>query len=142
MNRARISGAAILALVVGWWWCGVAAAQCGGGGGGSMAEMKKMMGPMKDVTMVIVEAGQKLGEKKPDDKEAKFFETNARKLGMMNKRLFTMLSDPMCKQASAKLNKGVADLIKCAGKKDSNGIADGISQIRATCGECHNCPGL
>ena len=131
---------ALMVLAVGW--LELVQGQCGGGGGGSMAEMKKMMGPMKDVTVAIVDAGQKLGEKKPDAKEAKTFETNVRRLGMMNKRLYTMLSDAMCKGEAQKLNKGVGDLIKCAQKKDSNGIADGISQIRATCGSCKMCPGL
>jgi len=123
-------------------WLELVQGQCGGGGG-SMAEMKKMMGPMKEVTMAIVDAEQKLGEKKPDAKEAEVFKTNARRLGAMNQRIFTMVkSDAMCAGESKKLNKGVGDLIKCAGKKDSNGIADGISQIRATCGSCKMCPGL
>jgi len=140
MKMARFVGAAVAALVIGW--CGLAAAQCGPGAGG-MAEMKKMMAPIKDVTVSIVEAGQKLGEKKPDAKEAKVFETNARKLGMLNQRIFTMVKgEAACALASRKLNKGVGDLIKCAQKKDSNGIADGISQIRATCSECHGCAGL
>jgi len=129
---------ALVALAVGW--LSLVQGQCGGGG--PNPEMKKMMTPMKDVTVSLVDAGQKLGEKKPDAKEAKTFETNAKRLGMMNKRLYSMLSDKMCKDEAQKLNKGVGDLIKCAGKKDSNGIADGISQIRATCSACKGCAGL
>jgi hypothetical protein len=137
MRTVAFVACALVVLAAGW--LSLVQGQCGGG---SSAEMKKMMAPMKDVTVALVDAGQKLGEKKPDAKEAKVFETNAKKLGMMNKRLYTMLSDNMCKAEAQKLNKGVGDLIKCAGKKDSNGIADGISQIRATCSGCKTCPGL
>ena len=114
--------------------------QCGTAA--SPAALKKLMGPMKEVTTAIVDAGQKLGEKKPDAKEAKPFQTNAARLAAMNRQLFPMLSDRMCKEVSAKLQKGCSDLSKAAQKKDSNAIADGISQIRASCSECHGCAGL
>jgi hypothetical protein len=138
MRTVAFVACALVVLAVGW--LSLVQGQCGGGA--PNPEMKKMMAPMKDATVSLVDAGQKLGEKKPDAKEAKTFETNAKKLGMMNKHLYSMLTDNMCKAESQKLNKGVGDLIKCAGKKDSNGIADGISQIRATCGSCKTCPGL
>ncbi len=134
-----VSFAAFALMVMAVAWLHLAQGQCGGGN----AEMKKAMVPMKDVTMAIVEAGQKMGEKKPEAKEAKVFETNAKRLGMLNQRIFTMVkSDPPCAAEAKKLHKGVGDLIKCAQKKDSVGIADGISQIRATCGACKSCPGL
>jgi hypothetical protein len=135
-----VSFVAFAFMVMAVAWLELVQGQCGGG---PNPEMKKVMTPMKDVTVAIVEAGQKLGEKKPDAKEAEVFKTNARRLGAMNQRIFTMVkSDPPCATECKKLNKGVGDLIKCAQKKDSNGIADGISQIRATCGSCKTCPGL
>jgi cytochrome c556 len=104
--------------------------------------MKRVMTGMKTVTTNLVDADQKLGEKKPDSKEVTPFQTNAAKLGNLNRQLFTMLSDAKCKEEARKINKGVSDLLKYAKKKDSNGMHDGISQIRATCGACHGCPGL
>ena len=136
MKKVCVFASVMVSLVI-IGWCSFAAAQCAGS-----EDMKKVMGSMKTVTTALVDADQKLGEKKPDSKEIKPFQANAAKLGMLNRQLFTMLSDKMCKQVAGKLNKGVSDLRKNAEKKDSNGMHDGISQIRATCSECHGCAGL
>lgn len=140
MARRMVGGAAMALLAM--CWCAMAWGQCGGGGGNA-AEKKKIMNMMKDVTVALVEIDQKLGEKNPDDKEAKQIQANARKLAVLTKQFFPMVCpDATCKTAIQKLAKGVGDLMKNSKTKKSIEIHDGISQIRATCSECHMCKGL
>ena len=140
MRKAgSLAGVVIAVLTLAW--CGSVAAQCGGGGG-VMMEQKKIMGNMKTVTMDLVEADSKMGEKKPEAKEAKAFQSGAAKMAYLNSQLFKMLNTDMHKMAAKKLQKGINDLNKSAKAKDSAGIHDGVSQIRASCSECHADKGL
>ena len=129
-----VAGAVIAVLTLAW--CGSAAAQCGGGGGVSM-DMKKIMMNMKTLTVDLVDADSKMGEKKPDAKEAKAFQSSAAKMAYLNNQLYKCLNTDMHKMAAKKLQKGINDLSKQAKAKDSAGIHDGVSQIRASCSECH-----
>jgi cytochrome c556 len=141
MRKTVLFGIAVALAVMGW--SSLAVAQCGGGGGGGAGNMKQIMASMKPVTEGIVEAGSKIGEKKPNEKDVKPLQSNGAKLAGLTSQLFTCVKgDAKCAAVAQKLAKGVGDLKKNCKSKKSEGIADAISQIRATCGECHNCPGL
>ena len=136
MRKAGYLAGAVIAVVT-FAWCGSAAAQCGGGGGGVSMDMKKIMMNMKTVTVDLVDADSKMGEKKPEVKEAKAFQSGAAKMAFLNNQLYKCLNTDMHKMAAKKLQKGINDLNKQAKSKDSNGIHDGVSQIRAACSCCH-----
>ena len=136
MKRTRCVGVSAAAGVV-LAWCGAAAAQCGGGGGGVSMDMKKIMMNMKTLTVDLVDADSKMGEKKPDAKEAKAFQSGAAKMAFLNNQLYKCLNTDMHRMADKKLQKGINDLNKQAKSKDSAGIHDGVSQIRAACSSCH-----
>ena len=141
MRAAKyVQGMGVVVAIAGW--CAWASAGCGSGGGAGSSEMKKVMTNIKAVTIIIVDTGSKIGEKKPDAKDVKPLQTNGAKLEVLTRQLFPMLTDAMCKQQGRNLAKGTGDLMKHSKAKNSEGIADAISQIRATCSACHNCAGL
>lgn len=131
------SGILIAMAVAVFSACGLCCAQCGGGGGGVSMDMKKIMGNMRTVTLDLIEADSKMGEKKPDAKEAKVFQMGAQKMAYLNNQLYKCLNTDMHRMAAKKLQKGINDLLKQAKAKDSAGIHDGVSQIRAACSCCH-----